>query len=34
MVDNIVMDWKDTGLVGKLTEMDKRVFWRHCPISI
>ena len=33
MVENIVMKGKDTGLVGKLTEMDKRVFWRYKKVA-
>ena len=34
MVEKILMEKKGNGLVGKLTGMDKRVFWRHFPISI
>ena len=33
MVENFVMKRKDTGLVGKLTEMDKRVFWRYKKVA-
>ena len=33
MVENIVMKRKDNGLVGKLTEMDKRVFWRYKKVA-
>ena len=33
MVENIVMERKENGLVGKLTGMDKRVFWRYKKVA-
>ena len=33
MVEKIVMERKENGLVGKLTGMDKRVFWRYKRVA-